>query len=609
MQSSFLQAALQYAGMGLAVFPIKPKGKTPLTTHGCLDATTDKDQIAKWWDRWPDANIGMAMGSKSGGLIAIDFDVDDDKGIDGYHVLRDWERENGELPETIMSITGRGGYHYIYRTNKDYKNAVGFCEGIDIRAEGGYIIVPPSVHPNGRSYEWEQSPEDYPIAQADEMVERFLQGSQKEPEQRESFTSPELIPEGQRNATLYKMACSMRAKGYAETTIWLAVREENEAKCSPALNDCEIDTIVKSALKYESGSDISQIPAIEKPSQKNNKESPLLISLAFVEEKQAEWLVDGYIPKGQITVLAGDGGSGKTTTWCGMAAAVSKGERVFFEPLQDDFTRREPQKVLFFSSEDSLEYTLKARLRKAGADLGNIYSVSLRDERFSEIKFNSQLLNDLIREMQPALVVFDPIQAFIPSDIQMGQRNAMRNCLNPLIGLGEEYGTTFLIVVHTNKRQGVYGRNRIADSADVWDIARSVLITGTTTDKNIRYLSHEKSNYGEPGETALFTIDDGVAVFKDYSDKHDIDFTKERDLSVYQAPQRQDAKKFILDYLRNGKKPTADMDEVAKLSGISKKTMERAKTELRNQGVLGIKSEGYGQTKVFYSFLFDRDFH
>lgn len=81
----------------------------------------------------------------------------------------------------------------------------------------------------------------------------------------------------------------------------------------------------------------------------------------------------------------------------------------------------------------------------------------------------------------------------------------MRNCLNPLIGLGEEYGTTFLIVVHTNKRQGVYGRNRIADSADVWDIARSVLITGAAKD-NMRYLSHEKSNYGEPGRTVLYTI-------------------------------------------------------------------------------------------------------
>lgn len=186
----------------------------------------------------------------------------------------------------------------------------------------------------------------------------------------------------------------------------------------------------------------------------NDEKKPLLVSLADVQEKEAEWLVAGYMPRGQINILAGDGGSGKTTIWCGIAAEISRGGRIFFEDVPDDFARNEPQKVLFFSSEDSLEYTLKARLRKAGANLDNIYSTSLKDDRFSQIKFNSQLLKDLISEIKPALVIFDPLQAFIPSDIQMGQRNAMRNCLNPLIGLGEEYGTTFLIIVHTNKQIG-----------------------------------------------------------------------------------------------------------------------------------------------------------
>ena len=332
---------------------------------------------------------------------------------------------------------------------------------------------------------------------------------------------------------------------------------------------------------------------------------PLLVSLSDVEEKETEWLVWKYMPKGQINIFAGDGGSGKTTSWCGLAAAVSNGTKVFFEaenPDANPFLEREPQKVMFFSSEDSLEYTLKARLRKAGANLDNIYSANLRDERFSQIKFNSPLLKDLIKEVKPALVIFDPIQAFIPPDIQMGQRNAMRNCLNPLIGLGEEYGTTFLIVVHTNKRQGVYGRNRIADSADVWDIARSVLITGAAKD-NMRYLSHEKSNYGEPGRTVLYTIEDGVAVFKDCCDKHDADFVKERDLSAYQAPQRQNAEAFIIDFLKNGKKPTADLDEAAKAAGITPATLRRAKEELRDRKLLGLKPEGYGKNKVFYSFL------
>ena len=339
--------------------------------------------------------------------------------------------------------------------------------------------------------------------------------------------------------------------------------------------------------------------------RKAQKKKPLLISLSDVEEKEAEWLVEQYMPKGQINILAGDGGSGKTTSWCGLAAAISNGTMAFFDVAvanENPFVPKEPQKVMFFSSEDSLEYTLKARLRKAGANLDNIFSVSLRDERFSKIKFNSSLLKDLVKEVKPALVIFDPIQAFIPPDIQMGQRNAMRNCLNPLIGLGEEYGTTFLIVVHTNKRQGVYGRNRIADSADVWDIARSVLITGTAKD-NVRYLSHEKSNYGEPGQTVMYTIKNGVAVFKGFSDKHDADFVKECDLSAYQAPQRQNAEAFIMDFLKSGKKPTSERDEAAKAAGITSATLRRAKEELRDRQLLGLKPEGYGKNKVFYSFL------
>ena len=341
----------------------------------------------------------------------------------------------------------------------------------------------------------------------------------------------------------------------------------------------------------------------------DEKNKPLLVPLSDVQEKMAEWLVPGYMPRGQINIWAGDGGSGKTAAWCGLVAAISTGQKVFFEnDVPDEFIKSAPEKIIFFSSEDSLEYTLKARLRKAGANMDNIYSVSLKDERFSQIKFNSQLLKDLIREVRPALVVFDPLQAFIPPEIQMGQRNAMRNCLNPLIGLGEEYGTTFLIIVHTNKRQGTYGRNRIADSADVWDIARSVMIVGQTQEKDIRYMSHEKCNYGELQSTALFTITDGVAEFKEYTDRRDADFVRERDFAAYQAPQRQDAEKFIIDYLKNGKQKTADLDEAAKAAGISKNTLGRAKTKLRERNILGMKSVGYGQDKAFYSFLIANDF-
>lgn len=330
-----------------------------------------------------------------------------------------------------------------------------------------------------------------------------------------------------------------------------------------------------------------------------------LVSLDTIEEKEAEWLIPGCMPKGRIILMCGDGGSGKTTVSCATAASVSAGKGVFFSKVPEEFESYEPQKVLFLSSEDSLEYVLRARLRKAGAKLENILSVKIQSSLFPDIKFNSPTLESLIEEVRPALVVFDPIQSFIPPNTNMSQRNAMRDCLNPLIGWGEKYGVTFLIIVHTNKRANVSGRYRIADSSDIWDIARSVLICGNTKDGK-HYLSHEKNNYGELAETAIFHIDDGVAVFEEYSDKKDCDFVAERDSNTRQAPQRQDAEQFILDFLRNGKKPTRELDEAAKAAGISEKTMERAKTELRKHGLLGDGNEGFGKNKVFYSYLIDQ---
>ena len=82
----------------------------------------------------------------------------------------------------------------------------------------------------------------------------------------------------------------------------------------------------------------------------------LLVSLNDIEEKEASWLVPQRMPKGQIIILAGDGGSGKTSCWCSLAAAISTGAQVFFDETPKEFFESEPQKVLFFSSEDSLEY-------------------------------------------------------------------------------------------------------------------------------------------------------------------------------------------------------------------------------------------------------------
>lgn len=614
MTNDTKEAALEYAAFGLAVFPVIPPmengeksaGKKPYISNWQKEATSNKEKITEWWTKWPAANIGIATGRKSQGLVVIDLDIDDNKGINGYETLKEWQNEHGELPETWQSITGRGGYHLFYFDIEPHKNRVGLYEGVDIRGEGGYIIAPPSVHANGHRYEWEQWREDgVNVARVDGLVRKFINGPEPQREESQNFHEPEKIPSGKRVSSLIRLVGSLKAKGLENDSIMAAVKAENEAKCIPPLSDHELTKEVFPALKRGWKTERSYTTTTE-----HGKVTPKavhsldMLSINDVEEKTPEWLISGYIPRHQITVMAGDGGAGKTTAWCDIAGSVSSGRPCFLErAIPEDFAVREPGKVLFFSSEDSPEYTLKSRLIKAGANLKNIFTISLKDERFAEIKFNSDLLEQLIAYHKPDLVIFDPIQSFIPPDIQMGQRNAMRSCLNPLIGLGEKYGTTFLVIVHANKQSGVYGRKRIADSADIWDIARSVMMIGNTAEQGIRYISHEKSNYGMTSDSVLFSINDGKIETKGYTTKKDREFVSESVYNVKQAPAKEAAKEFIIESLQEGQKEASELNELAQILGISKSAMREAKAELKKEQIIKMKSAGFGAEKKWYISL------
>lgn len=166
-----LRAALDYAAHGWAVFPVQgisggrcccrmgdcsSPGKHPLTRHGVRDATIDARVIAGWWKRWPDANLGLATGRASGVVV---IDVDPPRGELSLTRLVDAGRE---LPETATVRTGSGGLHlYFLASGFPLGNSAGRLPGvglelpgIDLRADRGYVVAPPSVHVSGSRYEW-----------------------------------------------------------------------------------------------------------------------------------------------------------------------------------------------------------------------------------------------------------------------------------------------------------------------------------------------------------------------------------------------------------------------------------------------------------------------
>lgn len=248
-----LKAALMYATKyKWAVFPVSQITKKPLTPHGCKDAKKDPGAIKNWWKKWPDASIGIATGAASG-LIVIDEDIDENKGKDGYHEVQAWERINGRLPDTVQAITGRGGYHLYFKYDgTDIGNRTDLLDGVDVRGEGGYVIAPPSKHPNGTEYQWEYSPEDIEIAPVNDTVKKLLE-YKEQGEGNEQFQLPERIGSGSRNDTLFRMAASMQAQGLPDAAILAAVLQTNKEKCDPPMDQDEVETIVSSALRYQKG--------------------------------------------------------------------------------------------------------------------------------------------------------------------------------------------------------------------------------------------------------------------------------------------------------------------------------------------------------------------
>jgi Bifunctional DNA primase/polymerase, N-terminal len=173
-----LQVALSYAGRGWPVFPLHTPvnarcscgkrgcssiGKHPRTPHGLKDATTDAVIIRQWWARWPAANIGLVTGEPSG-LVVVDIDPRSG----GDVTLEDLEAEQGPFPETVEALTGGGGRHLFYRHPRERvtSGADSLGPGVDVKADSGYVVGPPSLHASGRRYEWEVSshPDDVPLA-------------------------------------------------------------------------------------------------------------------------------------------------------------------------------------------------------------------------------------------------------------------------------------------------------------------------------------------------------------------------------------------------------------------------------------------------------------
>lgn len=183
-------------------------GKHPRTRNGVRDASLDPKVVNRWWKTWPSANIGLACG-KASNIVVIDIDGHANPALDEYESVR----KDGPLPVSLRAKTGGGGYHLFFSyPAAPVPNRVRWLEGVDVRSDGGYVILAPGTHISGKQYEWLN--ESHPIAElpldvASDIAHRTQDHNLFDVTTAETFLL-EGIPEGQRDDVLFRWACRLR---------------------------------------------------------------------------------------------------------------------------------------------------------------------------------------------------------------------------------------------------------------------------------------------------------------------------------------------------------------------------------------------------------------
>jgi Bifunctional DNA primase/polymerase, N-terminal/Primase C terminal 1 (PriCT-1) len=246
-----LAAAAAYAERGWPVFPVN--GKAPLTAHGFKDASVDAEQIRAWWQTHPTAGVAIATGAASG-VLAVD--VDAQKGGAGT-----WKRlvaEHGKIPPTAATLTGGGGSHLLFRHPGAVPSSTGrLGEHVDVRGDGGYIVLPPSVHENGRPYKWLQPLEKTGLAEAPAWLLELARGRRNG--SRPVAEIDDVIPEGRRRDAMLTVAGKLKRAGLSGEEILPTLRKLNE-RCRPPLDEAELESVaLKTTIEADSETAISTV--------------------------------------------------------------------------------------------------------------------------------------------------------------------------------------------------------------------------------------------------------------------------------------------------------------------------------------------------------------
>lgn len=343
---------------------------------------------------------------------------------------------------------------------------------------------------------------------------------------------------------------------------------------------CGIDATREEWWKLESE---GTPPARPRASRPQRERSDGAVCLADVEPEEVRFLWHPRIPLGKLTIVEGDPGQGKSFLTAALAAAISRGSGL---PGMGHF---EPGRVLFFTAEDGLGDTLRPRLDAMGADVTRVFAYA---EPF-DVGTESGLerVRGEMEKHRPALVIFDPITAYVGAATDTHRANQVRAVLAPLARLAESEGCAVLVVRHLAKRSGGKAIYRGLGSIDFTAAARSVLLVGSPpSEPGSKVLLHIKCNVAEHAPALGYRLTGGAFEWTGESTLTAGDILAE-EIASGQAGKIEEAREFLREVLSHGPVEVQELKAMAKKEGHAWRTVEEAK---RREGVRSSR-EGFGK--------------
>jgi hypothetical protein len=326
--------------------------------------------------------------------------------------------------------------------------------------------------------------------------------------------------------------------------------------------------------------------------------SATVVTLADVEPEQVEWLWAGRIPRGKLTLLDGDPGLGKSTVAYDIAARVTRGL-----PMPGETVGVTAADVVIMTHEDGLADTIRPRLGAADADLRRVHAIQdiptgAGGARLPVLPEDLRAIVAAVEARAAALLVIDPLFAYLASEVDSFRDHDVRAALAPLAAAAERSRVAVLVVRHLNKRAGGPAIYRGGGSIGIIGLARSGLVVASDPDDpSIRILASVKNNLCPPAPSLRWRLvgnGEGVARVEwlgTSEHKADALLSDPADMSDERSALRE-ACDFLRDLLGGGEQSAADVFKRGREAGVSERTMERAKRRL---GVRHRKQFGSGR--------------